>query len=59
MPSAMASASLMSFRRSTRTEMISSRRRDALREQKMDQAYGDWSREVRSRAYVEMREPPL
>lgn len=33
--------------------------RNALREQKMDQAYGDWSREVRSRAYVEMREPPL
>jgi peptidyl-prolyl cis-trans isomerase SurA len=33
--------------------------RNALREQKMDQAYAEWSREVRARAYVELREPPL
>jgi peptidyl-prolyl cis-trans isomerase SurA len=32
--------------------------RNALREQKFDEAYSDWSREVRARAYVELREPP-
>jgi peptidyl-prolyl cis-trans isomerase SurA len=32
--------------------------RTALREQKYDEAYNDWSREVRARAYVELREPP-
>jgi peptidyl-prolyl cis-trans isomerase SurA len=30
-----------------------------LREQRFDQAYVDWTRELRSRAYVELREPPL
>ena len=33
--------------------------RAALREQKFDEAYGDWLRELRARAYVELREPPL
>lgn len=32
--------------------------RDALREQRFEQAYVDWVRELRSRAYVEMREGP-
>lgn len=32
--------------------------RNVLREQKFEDAYLDWSREVRARAYVEMREPP-
>jgi peptidyl-prolyl cis-trans isomerase SurA len=32
--------------------------RNALREQKFEGAYTDWVRELRSRAYVEMREPP-
>lgn len=32
--------------------------RNMLREQKFETAYLDWSREVRARAYVEMREPP-
>jgi peptidyl-prolyl cis-trans isomerase SurA len=32
--------------------------RAALREQKYEQAYTDWLRELRARAYVEMREPP-
>jgi peptidyl-prolyl cis-trans isomerase SurA len=32
--------------------------RTALREQKADDAYTDWAREVRARAYVELREPP-
>lgn len=32
--------------------------RNALREQKFEGAYNDWIRELRDRAYVEMREPP-
>jgi peptidyl-prolyl cis-trans isomerase SurA len=33
--------------------------RTALREQKFDEAYGGWLRELRARAYVELREAPL
>ncbi len=33
--------------------------RNILREQKFDAAYTDWVRELRGRAYVEMREPPI
>lgn len=32
--------------------------RNALREQKYDAAFEDWSREVRARVYVERRDPP-
>jgi peptidyl-prolyl cis-trans isomerase SurA len=32
--------------------------RAALREQKAEDAYSDWAREVRARAYVELRDPP-
>jgi peptidyl-prolyl cis-trans isomerase SurA len=32
--------------------------RSVLREQKFDVAYSDWLRDLRSRAYIEMREPP-
>ncbi len=32
--------------------------RNVLREQKFDLAYLDWTKELRSRAYVELREPP-
>ena len=32
--------------------------RNALREQKFEQAYLDWTRDLRLRAYIEMREPP-
>ena len=32
--------------------------RNVLREQKFEQAYLDWTKELRSKAYVEMREPP-
>ena len=32
--------------------------RNALREQKYEAAYTEWAEELRSRAYVEMREPP-
>jgi peptidyl-prolyl cis-trans isomerase SurA len=33
--------------------------RNLLREQKFEQAYAEWTRDLRARAYVEMREPPL
>jgi peptidyl-prolyl cis-trans isomerase SurA len=33
--------------------------RNALREQRFEDAYADWARELRGRAYIEMREPPL
>ncbi len=33
--------------------------RNVLREQRFEQAYLDWAKELRSRAYVELREPPL
>lgn len=32
--------------------------RNVLREQKFEEAYLDWIRELRARAYIEMREPP-
>ncbi len=32
--------------------------RNVLREQRFEQAYLDWTKELRSRAYIEMREPP-
>ena len=32
--------------------------RNVLREQKFEEAYNEWSKDLRSRAYVEMREPP-
>jgi peptidyl-prolyl cis-trans isomerase SurA len=33
--------------------------RNALREQRFDDAYAEWARDLRGRAYVELREPPL
>ncbi|MCY7315703.1 MAG: peptidylprolyl isomerase [Rubrivivax sp.] len=33
--------------------------RNVLREQRFEQSYLDWTKELRSRAYVEFREPPL
>ncbi|HJV60813.1 MAG TPA: peptidylprolyl isomerase, partial [Albitalea sp.] len=32
--------------------------RNVLREQKFEAAYSDWLRDLRARAYIEMREPP-
>jgi peptidyl-prolyl cis-trans isomerase SurA len=32
--------------------------RNMLREQRFEQAFLDWTKELRARAYVEMREPP-
>lgn len=33
--------------------------RNQLREQRFEAAFGEWARELRQRAYVELREPPL
>ena len=33
--------------------------RGAMREKKLDEAYTSWAQDVRGRAYVEYREPPL
>lgn len=41
------------------TKQLREQARAMLREQKFDEAYADWARELRGRAYVEMREPPL
>ena len=32
--------------------------RNVLRERKFEDAYNEWVKELRARAYVEMREPP-
>jgi peptidyl-prolyl cis-trans isomerase SurA len=32
--------------------------RNVLREQKFEEVYSEWARELRARAYIEMREPP-
>ena len=32
--------------------------RNILREQKFEDAYNEWLRDLRGRAYIEMREPP-
>jgi peptidyl-prolyl cis-trans isomerase SurA len=32
--------------------------RNVLREQKFDDAYAEWAKDLRARAYIEMREPP-
>ena len=32
--------------------------RNQLREVKLDEAYATWTRDIRERAYVELREPP-
>ena len=33
--------------------------KNILREQKFEDAYADWAKDLRARAYIEMREPPL
>jgi peptidyl-prolyl cis-trans isomerase SurA len=40
------------------TKQLREQARNALREQRFEQAYLDWTKELRSRAYVEYREPP-
>jgi peptidyl-prolyl cis-trans isomerase SurA len=41
------------------TKQLREQARQALRERKFQDAYAEWVREVRGRAYVELREPPL
>ena len=40
------------------TKQLRDQARQALRERKFEEAYTEWVREVRGRAYVEFREPP-
>ena len=40
------------------TKQVREQARNALRAQKYEEAYREWVKELRSRAYVEMREPP-
>jgi peptidyl-prolyl cis-trans isomerase SurA len=40
------------------TKQLREQARAALRERKFEEAYAEWIREVRGRAYVEFREPP-
>ncbi len=40
------------------TKQLRDQARQALRERKFEDAYNEWVREVRGRAYVELREPP-
>jgi peptidyl-prolyl cis-trans isomerase SurA len=40
------------------TKQLRDQARQALRERKFEDAYAEWVREVRGRAYVEFREPP-
>ncbi|MFZ4651698.1 MAG: peptidylprolyl isomerase [Rubrivivax sp.] len=41
------------------TRQVREQARNALREQKFEEAYADWARDLRGRAYIELREPPL
>ena len=41
------------------TKQLREQARAVLREQKFDEAYTEWAKDLRARAYVEMREPPL
>ena len=41
------------------TKQLREQARAALREQKFEEAYAEWIQELRARAYVELREPPL
>jgi peptidyl-prolyl cis-trans isomerase SurA len=40
------------------TRQLREQARNILREQKFEEAYNEWARELRARAYIEMREPP-
>ena len=40
------------------TKEVRDQARAALREQKFETAYQEWAKDLRARAYIEMREPP-
>jgi peptidyl-prolyl cis-trans isomerase SurA len=41
------------------TKQLREQARSVLREQKFEESYLEWAKDLRARAYVEMREPPL
>ena len=41
------------------TKQLREQARSVLREQKFEEAYLEWAKDLRARAYIEMREPPL
>jgi peptidyl-prolyl cis-trans isomerase SurA len=41
------------------TQQLREQARAMLREQRFEEAYAEWAKDLRARAYVEMREPPL
>ena len=41
------------------TKQLREQARNVLREQKFDEAYLEWAKDLRAKAYIEMREPPL
>ncbi|MFO1270837.1 MAG: peptidylprolyl isomerase [Rubrivivax sp.] len=41
------------------TKQVREQARNQLREQKFEDAYNEWAKDLRARAYIEMREPPL
>jgi peptidyl-prolyl cis-trans isomerase SurA len=41
------------------TRALRDQGRSVLREKKFEEAYTDWTRDLRARAYIEMREPPI
>jgi len=45
--------------RPVETKQLREQARNMLREQKFEDAYLEWAKDLRARAYVEMREPPL
>ena len=40
------------------TKEVRDQARAALREQKFEAAYQEWAKDLRARAYIEMRDPP-
>jgi peptidyl-prolyl cis-trans isomerase SurA len=41
------------------TKQLREQARNVLREQKFEETYTEWAKDLRARAYIEMREPPL
>jgi peptidyl-prolyl cis-trans isomerase SurA len=41
------------------TKQLREQARNVLREQKFEDAYTEWAKDLRAKAYIEMREPPL
>ncbi len=41
------------------TKQLREQARNVLREQKFEEAYAEWAKDLRAKAYIEMREPPL